>query len=38
MYIYFYSDWNNIGSVGMKLLIKAELPLLQKLGIGNYLR
>ena len=24
-------------SVGAKLLIKAELPLLQKLGLGNYL-
>ena len=37
MYIFYYSDWNNIGSAGMKLLIKAELPLLQTLWIGNYL-
>ena len=36
-YISYYSDGNNIGSTGVKLLVKAELPLLQKLRIGNYL-
>ena len=37
MYISYYSGQNNIGSTGAKLLVKAELPLLQKLLIGNYL-
>ena len=27
---FYYSDYNNIGSAGIKLLIKAELTLLQK--------
>ena len=35
MYIFYYSDYNNIGSVGTKLLIKAELPLLQTLWMSN---
>ena len=38
MYISYYSDWNNIGSTGVKLLVKAELPLLQNLWLSNYLR
>ena len=38
MYISYYSDDNNIGSTGAKLLVKAELPLLQELQLGNYLR
>ena len=33
-YIFNYSGSNNIGSVGTKLLVKAELPLLQKLHTG----
>ena len=33
MYIIYYSV-NNIGSAGIKLLIKAELPLLQTLALG----
>ena len=37
MYGFTKLGYNNIGSVGVKLLIKAELPLLQKLWIGNYL-
>ena len=28
---------NNIGSVGAKFLIKAELPQLEKLYLGNHL-
>ena len=35
MYIFYDSGNNNIGSVGTKLLIKAELPLLKRLRIGN---
>ena len=38
MYVFFYySDENNIGIVGTKLLIKAEMPLLERLWLGNYL-
>ena len=36
-YISYYSDQNNLGSAGIKLLIKAELPLLKWLNVGNYL-
>ena len=35
-YTFYYSGLNNIGSTGIKLLIKAELPLLQKLQLSNY--
>ena len=37
MYIVCYSDQNNIGSGGIKLLVKAELPLLQTLLLSNHL-
>ena len=35
--IYFYEpDYNPIGSSGIKLLIKADIPLLQQLEIGKF--
>lgn len=35
MYIYNYSGENNISSVCVKLLVKAEFPLLQKFDVGT---
>ena len=37
MYIYYYSYYNKIGSAGIKLLVKAEISLLEKLLLSNYL-
>lgn len=35
--IFYHSGKNNLGKAGARLLVKAELPLLEKLFLGNYL-